>query len=314
MANIALTCTVKGILSMSFVPISRLEEAFQIVENYAAQVHDNLKERTSEFIQYFRNTWMDGPYSPLTWNCFASYLANTNNVAEGYNHAFNSCREFGGTTVNPNIFLLISIFKKELIRTQERAEMIFAGQDPRQRLQTYNFKTRKFQYRLNQMKTLNRNEIDLDTYMQTMGQSSLLTHLERARSQNSDEYDTDQDFDNDTPDHEKAATSNGKKSKEKTSKVTPENVGKKTWKGKQSKDKTSDTKSSNAKNNSRKTTPASVNSQDSSDHNSRTDGKSNQGHSSGKKPATVDLFPTSPGHRTPRRRYLTAETKGELTK
>ena len=44
MANIALTCTVKGILSMSFVPISRLEEAFQIVENYAAQVHDNLKE------------------------------------------------------------------------------------------------------------------------------------------------------------------------------------------------------------------------------------------------------------------------------
>ena len=205
--------TIKCCMSLPFVPLSQIDEAFQHAKDYAKALHPNIYERTVEFLSYFENTWLLGSYSPLTWNFFASYNQRTNNVSEGYNHAFNSCREFGGITSHPNIFLLIQVVKKELLRSGERAQMYEIGQDPRYlNVDKHKFKQKQ---RHDLMIKLTNGQIQLVNYMDAVGRSALLTHYERVETQvhKSTDEDSDDDFEDihNTPDHSEKPPSTGKK-------------------------------------------------------------------------------------------------------
>ena len=306
--NPELARTIKCCMALPFVPLSRIDEGFQIAKDYAKLLHANFYDRTMEFLQYFENTWLLGSYSPLTWNFYASYNQRTNNVSEGYNHLFNSCREFGGVTAHPNIFLLIDVVKKELLRTQERALMFEIGQDPRTRKGSLDKAKQKQQQRHKLMLKLSNGQIQLPDYMEAVGRSSLLTHYERAEEQvkNSAQEDSEDEFEDvqNTPENVEKEKSAGKKSDQKKSST------------KKSGEKTSNTKSdkqnSTGKSKSKGSTGKKSDTNDSSNKKSDQGSQRKNSNSSGQKPPATTLFAPSPSPRTPKRHYLTGEAKGKF--
>ena len=322
------TKTVKGCMSLPFIPLSKLDEAFKYVKTYAQAVHPNIFDRTEEFVQYVESTWLRGNYSPLTWNFFASYLQKTNNVSEGYNHAFNSCREFGGVKHDPNVFLLIQIMKKELVRTQDRAMQFEIGQDPRPRKQSFAKQSQKQTQRHELMQKLSQGKLQLKEYMDAVGRSSLLTHFERPDYDKDPlEEESDEDFEDstNTPDnYSTGKTSNGstgKKSTGSTSKKSTGSTGKKSTASTGKTSNVSTGKKSNASTGHTSDKQSAGKSSRNSDNkisgsgtqpgtSNSTDQKSDKEKSSGKKPGPLDLFSPSPGRRTPRKLYLTGESKG----
>lgn len=307
--NAELARTIKCCMALPFVPLSRIDEGFQIAKDYAKLLHENFYDRTVEFLQYFENTWLLGSYSPLTWNYYASYNHRTNNVSEGYNHLFNSCREFGGVTAHPNIFQLIEVVKKELLRTQERAMMFEIGQDPRPRKGSMDKVKQKQKQRHNLMLKLCNGHIQLADYMEAVGRSALLTHYERAEEQqvkNSAQEDSEEDFEDvhNTPENVEKEKSTGKKSDKKQSS------------NKKSAEKTSNTKSdkqnSTGKSNSKSSTGKKSDTNNSSNKKSDQGSQQKNSKSSGQKPPATALFPPSPGPRTPKRNYLTGEAKSKF--
>ena len=305
------TRTVKGCMSLPFIPLSKLDEAFNYVKSYAQTVHPNISDRTEEFVTYVEKTWLTGNYSPLTWNCFASYMQKTNNISEGYNHAFNSCREFGGVKHDPNVYLLIQIFKKELVRTQDRATQFEIGQDPRPRKQSYMKETKKQMQRHELMQKLSQGKIQLKAYMEAVGRSSLLTHYERAdcdTDQVEEEHDENFEDSFNTPDnHSTGKTSNGSTGKKSNGSTGKKSNGSTANKSTASTSHKSD-KQSGGKSSS-KSDKTSGSGTQTGTRNS-TCQKSDKDKSSGKKPGPLELFSPSPGRKTPRKLYLTAESKG----
>ena len=318
-------------MSLPFVPLSRIDEAFQHAKDYAKALHPNIYERAVEFLTYFENTWLRGSYSPLTWNFFASYNQRTNNVSEGYNHAFNSCREFGGITSHPNIFLLIQVVKKELLRSGERAQMYEIGQDPRSRYLNVEKHKVKQKQRHDLMIKLTNGQIQLVNYMDAVGRSALLTHYERVETQvhKSADEDSDDDFEDihNTPDHSEKQPSTGKKSgtksntQDSSSKKSNNSTGTKsntnTSKEKKSNTKDSSSKKSDKQHSTGKKSNAKSSTDKKSDTNASSSKKSDKDSnkknstSSANKPPTMNLFPPTPSSRTPKRLYLTGESKGK---
>lgn len=74
---------VRGTFALSLVPLNRLEEAYNIVTQAAANVDKRLENRVNEFITYFERTWLNGPFPRESWNFFACDGTMTNNPAEG---------------------------------------------------------------------------------------------------------------------------------------------------------------------------------------------------------------------------------------
>ena len=314
--HLELSRTVRACMALPFVPISRIDEAFQIAQDHSLLVHPNIEDRTQDFMEYMKSTWLYGPYSPLSWNFYAYYMQKTNNVSEGYNHAFNSNKEFGGTTTSPNIYTLIKVIKKELLRTQERATMYEIGQDPRTHKDSGIKEKQKQEQRLALMLKLSNGKIQLPQYLEAVGRSSLLTFFEVKRYEEIDyhkdsSHNLETDFDISTP-----PTTSNKKSNEKTS---GRKSNEKTSGHKNSSSKTSD-KKSNEKTSGHKNSSSKTSDKKSSDKTSQTkksternsDNKSNEKKTgtqttSGKKPTTVALFEPIPDKRTPKKRYLTAE-------
>ena len=316
-------------MSLPFVPLSQIDEAFQHAKDYAKALHPNIYERTVEFLSYFENTWLLGSYSPLTWNFFASYNQRTNNVSEGYNHAFNSCREFGGITSHPNIFLLIQVVKKELLRSGERAQMYEIGQDPIYlNVDKHKFKQKQ---RHDLMIKLTNGQIQLVNYMDAVGRSALLTHYERVETQvhKSTDEDSDDDFEDihNTPDHSEKPPSTGKKSGTKSNTQDSSSKKSNNSTGTKSNTNTSKEKKSNTKDSSSKKSDKQHSTGKKSNTKSSTDKKSDTNASSSKKsdkesnkknsmssankPPTMNLFPPTLSSRTPKRLYLTGESKGK---
>ena len=73
---------IRGTFALSLVPLSRLEEGYEIIKQTAAKVDKRLKPKINEFLTYFENTWMKGTFKPESWNFFATTGSMTNNPAE----------------------------------------------------------------------------------------------------------------------------------------------------------------------------------------------------------------------------------------
>ena len=170
---------VRGLLSLSLVPLDRVFEGYGIVTQYANQVDEEIKERVAKLVTYHYNTWLTGNFKIDTWNFFGSFLQRTNNVSEGFNHNFNDSEEFTGTTSDPNLWLLIKVMLKHLTRSKQKAQQLEVGQDPRHRRGAVNTHINKEQARHALMLKLTKGKIELPDYMNTVGKSSLLMNTKK---------------------------------------------------------------------------------------------------------------------------------------
>ena len=209
---------VRGLLSLALVPLDRVGEGFGIVQDYANNVDPEIHDKVQQLIKYFYNTWMNGHYKIETWNFFAAHLQRTNNVSEGFNHILNNETEFGGTAAHPNIWLLIKVIKKHLIRTKQKAEQLEVGQDPRHRRGAVNSHVKKEEARHAFMLKLTKGKILLPDYMDAVGRSSMLlltrsTYTTKRPETGRNTADDANDIDHETP----ASKSGGQKSASKSS-------------------------------------------------------------------------------------------------
>ena len=218
--------------------------------------------------------------------------------------------------------------KKELVRTQDRAMQFEIGQDPRPRKQSFAKQSMKQTQRHELMQKLSQGKLQLKEYMDAVGRSSLLTHYERPDYDKDPlEEESDEDFEDstNTPDnYSTGKTSNGstgKKSTGSTSKKSTGSTGKKSTASTGKTSNVSTGKKSNASTGHTSDKQSAGKSSRNSDNkisgsgtqpgtSNSTDQKSDKEKSSGKKPGPLDLFSPSPGRRTPRKLYLTGESKG----
>ena len=196
---------IRGMLSLSLVPLDRVFEGYGLVTQYASQVDDEIKPRVEKLIKYYYNTWLTGMFKIETWNFFGSFMQRTNNVSEGFNHNFNESEEFNGTSADPNLWLLIKVMLKHLKRTQQKAEQMEVGQDPRHRRGAVNTHMHKENARHALMLKLTKGQIELPEYMNTVGKSNLLINNKKEYvppnrpATNTDATETDTTTDNNSP-------------------------------------------------------------------------------------------------------------------
>ena len=167
---------VRGLLSLSLVPLDRVFEGYGIITQYANQVEEQLKPQVEKLIKYYYNTWLTGPFKIETWNFFASFMQRTNNPSEGFNHTFNSRPEFGGTSADPNLWLLVKVFLKFLKLSKQKYEQLEVGKNPRHRRGAVTKHISKENARHALMQKLTKGKILLPEYMNTVGITSLLIH------------------------------------------------------------------------------------------------------------------------------------------
>ena len=75
--------TIRGTFALSLVPLTRLDEAYAIIKEHAANVDKRFQDKINEFLDYFERTWLKGDFKPETWNFFATATGSmTNNPAE----------------------------------------------------------------------------------------------------------------------------------------------------------------------------------------------------------------------------------------
>lgn len=89
--------------------VNRVEDAAAIICDIQPSVSRSIDEKITEYLEYFIENYIEGPYHIELWNHFIADSPKTNNHVESYNHRLNtivSCK-------HPNIWKLITILKEE---------------------------------------------------------------------------------------------------------------------------------------------------------------------------------------------------------
>ena len=78
---------IRCVLALPHVPIADVEESLEALNNkiWAFNESDEKVEFKEKFVQYVKDTWIEGVYPPQVWNCYARKVDLTNNNLESHN-------------------------------------------------------------------------------------------------------------------------------------------------------------------------------------------------------------------------------------
>lgn len=96
----------KQFKALAIVP----ETLVLVAWNHLIQIRPHEEyDKISDFINYFYNTWITGPFKPAIWNHFETVDSpRTNNHVEGFNYALKACIN----KEKPNIYVVIDKLKQ----------------------------------------------------------------------------------------------------------------------------------------------------------------------------------------------------------
>lgn len=151
-------------LALPHVPINLVSDLFTDV--IMAQAPFNEIPTSTEFCDYFTNTWLENANFPLNlWNCYAE-IDRTINAAEGWHNRLNDCV----SRAHPNIFDAILILKKE----QERIDLALVQLINGAALMDNKAKYKRRQERINNMRSRLENNL-ISSHQYLFGISSLFS-------------------------------------------------------------------------------------------------------------------------------------------
>lgn len=131
---------IKKLVGLSFCPENQIQNAFDQVSSDKPEV-----VACNKMIKYFHETWMIGQYPLSYWNHSKTVGPRTNNHIEGFHSKFN--RIIGHS--KPNIFKLISLFKRFESLASVRSERLTMCQINIKRKRIYDEKDKKIKCLLN---------------------------------------------------------------------------------------------------------------------------------------------------------------------
>ena len=85
----AFSTFVRCAISMAFVPLKHLDDAYDILEKKANRLRGKkIKAFAASFLKYYKKTWLGSDKKPPlyardTWNCFLHRGISDNNISEG---------------------------------------------------------------------------------------------------------------------------------------------------------------------------------------------------------------------------------------
>ena len=96
-------------------------------------------------------------------------------IFKGYNAQLNHNKHFGANRKNPNIWVSVKVYKMELKRVRHKVDLMRIGQDPRRDGKyTSKVSEARSKARYAMMSKLANEKIDLRTYLDVMGRTSLI--------------------------------------------------------------------------------------------------------------------------------------------
>ena len=184
---------VTAAIGLCYVPIERLDKAFQVLVKIAASLPKGKQYKFGKYLcNYLKKYWLDedGPFPPSTWNYFNFRGVNTNNHQEGYNYKLNHRKEL---RAHPNPYTLANAIIEELGFAYDDATAAKVG-NPNIKSSKTTVNAAKKATRRRYMQDLWEYRMDLDVFMKSIGNQVML-HDKRILS-----YIDDADHDKTKPD------------------------------------------------------------------------------------------------------------------
>ena len=156
-------------ISLAFVPLDLLMDAFSVLINFGYTLKEKFIDFADQFLKYFYDTWIDGNYKPESWNFFLFKGRTNNNYLEGYNRHFNNDSFLQS---HPNCYKLCEFIKKELIESSVEAFAVERQKSARrdQSKKYKDLKTRREEQMLwLDKKNDDQKRVHLPTFMTTVG-------------------------------------------------------------------------------------------------------------------------------------------------
>ena len=155
---------VRALIGLPFVKISDLNRAVVNIEKIARKLSDNrCKKFAKEIIKYIKSVWINGEFPPELWNMFLHEGHRTNNICEGFNYKLGAKKSL---SKHPNVYVLISALKDELIVAADNAICELFGKSTKRPKKAYQ-KNRERQEKM--MHRYEKGLIDLYKYQLYMG-------------------------------------------------------------------------------------------------------------------------------------------------
>ena len=157
---------IRAVIGLPYAPLDRLEEAMRVLEKIAKT---NIVQRKfcHQMLQYLWKTWLDGNIPRRVWNMYQHQGVKTNNHAEAFNFKMGSKKRI---SKHPNPYVLAEEMKAHL---KEGCDTAIA--------ETITSHKKKVDPKVKQlrekkkglMKELSKRNIDLETYLASMGANTL---------------------------------------------------------------------------------------------------------------------------------------------
>ena len=81
---------VKGLMALPFVPMDQIQHALDILRNDLPAIDSVHRPLLDRLEHYFHRTWINGPFSPIIWNCHQNFSIRTTNHVEGWHRKLNA--------------------------------------------------------------------------------------------------------------------------------------------------------------------------------------------------------------------------------
>ena len=159
---------IRLIFGLPFVRIDDLNRGMKNIERISQMLNEEkCKNFATDVILYVKAQWINGSVKPELWNMFMHNGARTNNYCEGYNYKLGAKKMLHK---HPNVYILASSIRDELIVSQDNALVQIMGGAQKQGKKKYE-KLRERQEKM--MKHYAAGNTDLYTYQLSMGAMSL---------------------------------------------------------------------------------------------------------------------------------------------
>ena len=183
---------IRAVIGLAYVPLERIEEAFRILQKLGKANTTKRKKFCKDMLEYLRRTWLDGCIPREVWNMFQHPGVATNNHAEGYNYKMGA--------KHPNPYTLADEIRTQL---NEASDTVLADTATSKKKKTSANVQQRLQKRKDLMKDLQKRNVDLETFLVSIGGVSL-KYDPRIKNDNDpnptgidgdDGFNSDEDYD-----------------------------------------------------------------------------------------------------------------------
>ena len=161
---------IRAILGLCYVPLLRFKEGIRNLYLLAKRLTGKQRTFSVQMINYVLKTWVNGSFPPCSWVMYNHQGETTNNHSEGYNFRLGHNRSI---EKHPNSYRWVETITQELRNSENEALMAKSGNA---NLRNKNRKTiRNIQWRREMMVELEKGNVDLLSYQQSIG-GSIFNH------------------------------------------------------------------------------------------------------------------------------------------